>query len=1117
MRSRDLIVRSLTYYWRTNVAVVAGVATAVAVLAGALLVGDSVRGSLRDQADQRLGRTDHVVASADFFREQLAEDLRASESFVTSFASAVPIVVLPGFARDPASNRRAGQVAVYGVDHRFWQFHGVPAPELADGEALVNRALADELNAAPGSIVLVRVQRPSEIPLESLQGRKADAGSALRLTIRAVVPAAQLGDFSLDTQQGDVRAVFLPLSSLQRELEVPGRVNTMLISASADRPGQTATLEGLLRRHATLDDLGLTVSTVDGREVVVLDSGAGLLTDVQSRAATAAVQKARMNGQPVFTYLANTLRIGDREVPYSLVTALDLRSVASPSADSSADAPIVLNEWAARELQAAPGDAVTMEYYRWEDPGRLITRTASFQVAGIVPVSAGDRRLAPTYPGITDSPTLGDWDPPFPVDLRRIRPVDEAYWEAHRTTPKAFIPLEVGQQLWQTRYGALTSVRATPAAGQSLDEARSSFAAAVRDSIDPLAAGLAVRDVRASSVAASRGATDFGTYFVYFSFFIVASALLLAALFFKLGIEHRAREVGLLRAVGLGPSEVRRQFLWEGALLALGGSVLGTIGAIAYAAFLMAALRSWWIDAVGTDALELHVTTSSLIAGAAGGVAAALACIWWTLRSLARISERSLLAGQIDLVSDPATTPRGRRGFSAGHAAILLGLLAALVLGASWMALLAQAAGFFAAGALLLASALAAFSAAFSGRVRRAVDGRGWQAVSRLGLRSASYRPDRSVLSIAVVAAATFILIAVDAFRRDGSVDAGDRQSGLGGYSVLVETTLPIVHDPNTVEGRQALNLSDLEGVTLEPFRLLPGDDASCLNLYAPQNPRIIAPTDSFLEEGRFAFQQSMATTDAERANPWLLLKREEPDGAVPVITDANSMTYVLHRRLGEDIAISHGGRQIRLRLVAALRDSMLQGELVMAQDRFVELFPEQEGYRLLLVDAAPARVADVSAHIEDVLADVGADATAAAERLATFHRVENTYLSTFQTLGGLGLLLGTVGLAAVMLRNAVERRRELGLLGAVGFQRRHFLMMSAAENALLLAGGLLAGALCAAIAIAPAVVERGGRMPLTAAGTLLIFAVFVTGLLSSLLATRFVTGAPLVESFRAE
>jgi putative ABC transport system permease protein len=47
MHTLLLVRRGLAYHWRTNLAVVAGVAVAVAVLAGALLVGDSVRASLR--------------------------------------------------------------------------------------------------------------------------------------------------------------------------------------------------------------------------------------------------------------------------------------------------------------------------------------------------------------------------------------------------------------------------------------------------------------------------------------------------------------------------------------------------------------------------------------------------------------------------------------------------------------------------------------------------------------------------------------------------------------------------------------------------------------------------------------------------------------------------------------------------------------------------------------------------------------------------------------------------------------------------------------------------------------------------------------------------------------
>jgi len=112
---------------------------------------------------------------------------------------------------------------------------------------------------------------------------------------------------------------------------------------------------------------------------------------------------------------------------------------------------------------------------------------------------------------------------------------------------------------------------------------------------------------------------------------------------------------------------------------------------------------------------------------------------------------------------------------------------------------------------------------------------------------------------------------------------------------------------------------------------------------------------------------------------------------------------------------------------------------------------------------------------------------------------------------------LGTVGLATVLLRNALERRRELALLGAVGYRQRHFVLMAAAENALLLAGGLVTGALCAAVAIAPAVAERGGRLPLTSGGALLLFAVFATGLLSSLVATRAATRTPLLDALRSE
>ncbi|HEY0172904.1 MAG TPA: FtsX-like permease family protein, partial [Pyrinomonadaceae bacterium] len=978
---------------------------------------------------------------------------------------------------------------------------------------------------------------------------------------RETLAAAELGEFSVRPSQSEVRAVFVPLASLQRSLDRVGRVNTILFAARTDAAvgdaarAQTDKLNGVLRASATLEDLGVKLRWLDPARGLALESESGLVGDGLADAARASAGKTGMSTTPVLSYLANTIRVGDRQVPYSIVTALGdeafdeltgdrLTGPSSDALDRSA-ASIVLNEWAARELGASVGDPVTLEYYLWEESGRLSTRAAEFRLAGVVPVegAAADRDLVPEYPGITGSGSIADWDPPFPVDLSRIRPQDERYWDEHRTTPKAFVRLARGQELWRSRFGSLTSLRVRRTGGETAEPARDAFASALGGTLEPSAAGLTVYAVRAEGLAASAGATDFGEYFLYFSFFIVVSALLLAALFFRLGVEQRLREIGLLHALGFTAGRVRAVFLAEALLLAALGSLVGMPGAYAYGWLLMKGLRTWWVGAVGTTALELHAGPFPFVLGALGGVVAAVLCIVWTLRGLRRASARSLLAGAREWETKTAgsltvesSTVESSTGGSSKRASVfssrrLLVPAAALVAGvalvvAAGVGALGQAAGFFGGGALLLVALLGFQSAWLKGRRRGTIGGAGWRAVARLGMRNATYRPGRSVLCITLIAAAAFIIVAVDAFRRDDSAAARDRASGGGGYALLAESLLPVVHDPNTPEGRDALNLygagegeAALEGVTFARFRLRPGDDASCLNLYRPSQPRILAPTDAFRREGRFGFGSALDAEGDAKSNPWLLLDKEFEDGAVPFVADANSAAYVLHLGIGEDFILERGGgaAPLRLRLVATLADSIFQGELMVSERNFLRHFPEREGYRVFLLDVPEGREAQgVAAALEERLADFGFDAVSTSERLASFHRVENTYLSTFQMLGGLGLALGTLGLAAVLLRNVLERRRELALLRAVGYRRGHFGLMIVAENALLLAAGLLTGALCALPAIAPVVLERGGRLPFASLGVLLA-AVVASGLAASLVATAAALRAPLLASLREE
>jgi putative ABC transport system permease protein len=1110
-----LAIQSARYHWRTNVAVVLGVAAAVAVLAGALVVGDSVRGSLRDLALGRLGRTDHVISSLGFFRDSAADAVKRT----LDASATAPLIVADGFVTLESSGRRASNVRVYGVDERFWRFHGL-AP--VDG-VFVSPALAAEVGGKEGDVLLTRLQKPSQIPVESLFGRKEEVGRTVRLTLAGVLPRDRLGEFSLRPQQTDVRAVFAPLGRIQRDLAVAGQVNTILVSGGRD--------PRLVKSPLPLEDLGVKTLTADDTRTVIVEHSSGILSD----AVVQAIPTVNGVNVRVFSYLANGLKKGDRSIPYSLVAAagpLDPRGRLAVRELSNVDLPpeltpagIALNEWAAKELSASIGDSIDVEYYLWDATAGLSTRSERFTLERILPITgfAADRRLVPEYPGITEARSLGDWDPPFPIDLSKVRHVDEVYWDKYRTTPKAFISYERGAALWGSRYGRATSVRVI-SDRVSVKETQATIVQSMSSQLPPAAVGVSVTPVRAAALEAARGATDFGEYFTYFSFFLVVSALLLAILFFKLGVEQRLRQIGILRASGYPMGTIRRLLVSEALVLAIVGGALGVAGAIAYGRLIVYGLTTWWVGAVNTTSLTLHVNPASLAIGAIGGIVAAAVCVLVSLRAVGRLSPRALLTSQsldAPVLSPALERRRARRNRSIAVAAfaIAIGLFITAFVMPS-----ARAGSFFGAGAMLLTGALLWLAGWLRARDARPIDGHGTWAVARLGFRGAAHRPSRSVLSAALIASAAFIIVSVDAFRRDGGALTADPKSGTGGYALFAESEVPVLQNPNTDAGREAMLMQSPEvaRARFTRFRVRPGDDASCLNLYRPTNPTIVAPEAGFVDSNRFTFAASLAETDAERANPWLLLKKPATDGAVPVIADATSMQYVLHVGLGDTLSIDTGADQpLVLRFVGSLSDSVLQGELIVGEEQFVRLFPQQQGYRMFLIEAPGVTSLEaanqLAGAIERELQPFGVDATVTSERLASFHQVENTYLSTFQALGGLGLLLGTIGLATVMFRNVLERRRELALLRAVGFNRSRVSTMIAAETLFLLAAGLIAGAASAAIAIAPAWLSRAGSAGPGRGLLVLVAAVGAAGLLSALAATRAALAGRVLDGLRSE
>jgi putative ABC transport system permease protein len=1118
-----LHARSLVYHWPAHLAVVLGVVAASAALTGALLVGDSMRQSLRDAALERLGRVTHAIQSPRFVRQTLVSDLAGDG------VDAAGVIRLRGAATHAATAARVSDVQILGVAPSFLTLDAGPGGWLPDDWSgrivALSEPLADGLGAAVGDAVLLRLPAARDISSETLLGRRDERARTVRLRVAKIVPAAGLAAFDLRPQQRAARNAFVPRATLARVLDQRDAVNTLLLVA-----GDEVSAYDLAQRvddAVSLHDVGLRLRTAPEHGYVALESDALLLSPAAEALAASVPATLAPRRQHALAQLANEIRIADteRSVPYSTVVAIDgpLWSAATTTAPApqtrDSAPPIVLNQWTADALAASVGDVVELTCYELESLGKLTTAATTFRVQSIVPLSgwADDPGFAPRYPGVTDAERIGDWDPPFPIDLSQITDRDETYWDTYRATPKAFVPLDVGQRLWAQhpqRFGRLTSIRFF--GDGAAPPARDPLATALRRGLDPAAFGLHIDAVRDRARAASTGTTDFAGLFIGFSFFLIAAAAMLVTLLFRLAVERRAPEIGLLLAVGFTPGRVRAALVVEGTLLAIVGSGVGLLVARGYTRLILLGLRTWWADAANTPFLTLHATAQSCAIGFATSVAIAILAIIVALRGLTRLPAQALLRGETTVPRPVESTHTWPRILAmAVFVLIAIGGLVAPALGKAPATL-----AFFVGGTALLVAWLVGFGLWLRGSPANAKHPTGPAAILRLAARNARRNPGRSLLTTGLIAAATFVITALQAMRLTLDVSPAERDGPTGGYTLLAEAAVPLGYDLNTPAGRAALGIADANAAvfsdaTFMPARVRPGDDASCLSLYRPLAPRIVGVTDAFIDRGGFRF----AAVDAEDApaNSWALLREHLDDDAVPAIADEAAAKWQLKRGLGDDIDITAAdGSTAQLRLVGLLRGSVLQGELLIAEPQFTRLYPNVDGYGLLLIDAPLAPTDALARRLERELADHGVAVTSTMDRLRALFQVQNTYLSTFQSLGGLGLLLGAVGLAAVTLRNVWQRRAELALLRAVGFDRVRIALLVLAENALLVLAGLVAGVTSAAIVATPHIMQRGVAMPW---GSLLaMFAlVLIAGVAGGAVALRGALATPLVPALRNE
>jgi putative ABC transport system permease protein len=1085
-----MILRSLKYFWRIHLAVIAGAAVTTAVLTGALLVGDSVRGSLRSLVLERLGKIDYALVSEKFFREDLARDLNA-----------VPAITASATAIAQNSGARATNITVHGIDSRMnalYEANTIPQmltkPSAQIFQSVViTQALQKELGVKVGDTILLTLQKPGDIHPETVLGERdiSNVVRRLRLIVSGIVSELGPGGLTLRPHQTSAENAFVDLKVLQRSLESKNKVNTIYVSS---KTSDSKTHESALGKAFQFRDSGLRAKL--GNQEIVVESSEIILDPRLAEKAKQAAGKLGAKSYEVFTYLANSIRDKERTVPYSTITAIESwAGTPAPLGDNQ----ILLNEWIAKDLQAKDGDEIEITYYAIKIGNQLVTHSAKFNVAGILPMKglAIDTSLAPEYPGIENTKHISDWNPPFPVNLKLIRPIDEDYWDQYHAAPKAFISLNAGKRLWSSRFGNLTSLRIVPPSGSDPADFQKRYESELKHLLSPSDVGWTFQPVREQGLQAAQGSTDFGALFTGFSFFLIVSAAMLSGLLFRLGAEQRAAELGTLLAIGYPARSINRRLLLEGFILAAIGILIGTALAALYAWLMLTGLRSWWQAAVGSSYLQLYTSAQTLIIGAIVSLFAMLFSLWWSIRRLAKIPVPALLAGSSSTLEiHPSRWSR-----------IIAFIF--LILGLAFVIIAFQSATsselFFAAGTCLLISALAFLTVWLRKIQHKRLSSMGLSAAASMASRNTSRNPGRSLLSAALVACACFVIIAVGVNRRDLKLNLNDRNSGTGGYPLLAESTIPLLQDPATVN----------KSAQITSFRLLAGEDASCLNLYRPEKPRILGVPQKQIERGGFEFQQ--ISSKESNQNPWHLLEKDLGPGVVPAFGDYNSVLWILHLGLNKDLEVTDSsGNYLKLRFVGLLKGSIFQSEILISEKNFLRYFPNQSGYSYFLIDAPADQVQKVSTELEDDLADFGFDAKSTGEIIKNYHAVENTYLSTFQTLGGLGLLLGTTGLGIILVRNVIERRGELATMRAFGYQRKFLAVMVLAENAFLLCIGILTGALTALITVTPHLFQDYAGIQWSSLLLTLVLVV-VVGLASSIAAVSVILRVPLLPALKAE
>jgi ABC-type antimicrobial peptide transport system permease subunit len=270
-----------------------------------------------------------------------------------------------------------------------------------------------------------------------------------------------------------------------------------------------------------------------------------------------------------------------------------------------------------------------------------------------------------------------------------------------------------------------------------------------------------------------------------------------------------------------------------------------------------------------------------------------------------------------------------------------------------------------------------------------------------------------------------------------------------GGYDILGETAVPVAIDLENATQTAELNIDPavLENVSVTEIKMVGPPGGTCSNMNVRYPPRLLGVGRDFVTENSFRFMEPRSDSKASRAL-WEELETtpEQNDNRIPIVVDYNTLVWIYNGALGEVYTItSEAGVEVELEVIGVLENSVFGGTFIMSEENLDALYPTSAEYRYILFKLTPEASSSttpekMAAELESELHRYGLDAQAIRQLIHENQAYERSFMVLFQAFLGLGLVIGMLGLGVISARTIQERRFEIGVLRALGFNRRMLL-----------------------------------------------------------------------------